>query len=197
MTRVAPNRVHGHVQSRQAALITSLTDRCAGQGIRFDTGFDGTNPLWARGRIGRRFFTFLYRGDTASLTIGSPNHRDMDSRAKHARRKALRALRRSKDHESLPALPFLRRDLKRNTHLDRHPSRVVWHAVRHDVTGHWGGSLEPEEAAEFFVELMSRLQLAGPQPKRPKFDDAIRRGSYTAPMPEHRTVIRKPSKRLR
>jgi hypothetical protein len=177
-------------------LITSLTERCASQGIRFDTGFDGTNPMWARGRIGRRFFAFLYRGDTASLTIGSPKHRDMAGRARHARRKALRALRRSDDAES-PSLFFRRRDLKRDALLDRRPSRVIWHATRDNVTGHWGGTLEPEEAAELFLEMLSQVQRPEQAPKRSEFDSAIRRGSYTPPSNRKQGIIRKPSRKRR
>jgi hypothetical protein len=177
-------------------LISSLTERCASQGIRFDTGFDGTNPMWARGRIGRRFFAFLYRGDTASLTIGSPKHRDMAGRARHARRKALRALRRSDDAES-PSLFFRRRDLKRDALLDRRPSRVIWHATRDNVTGHWGGTLEPEEAAELFLEMLSQVQRPEQGPKRSEFDSAIRRGSYTPPSGWKQGIIRKPSRKRR
>lgn len=198
MTRVPPSRVNSRVYRTQAALIAALTEQLSAQNIRFDTDFSGYNPVATRGRIGRRFFTFVFQFDRASLTIGSPIHREMASRAKHARRKALRALRRSDDVESLRGVYFLRRDLKRDTHLVRYPSRVVWSAVRNGVTGDpMAVSLEPEEAAELFVGMLSEVQLAGPSPKRNQFDAAIRRGSYTRPMPEHRTVIRKGSTRRR
>jgi hypothetical protein len=179
-------------------LIAALAERFADQSIRFDTGFDGAGrdpaaagPVLARGRIGRRFFIFRYRGDdSVTLTIGSPTHRSSASRAKHSRRKALRALRRSNDIDLRGTL-FFRGDLKRNTILDRHPSRAVWYACIDDVTGSpYGGSLEAEDAAELFIELMSRLQLAEQKPQRIKYD-AIRRGSCMPPMPKRRSVIRK------
>lgn len=193
MTRVAATRLYRNVRPEQDDVIAALTERYAEQGIRFDTGFVGSIPVQACGRIGRRFFYFRFRGDTASLTIGSPDHRRDASRAKHARRTALRKLRRGQTDDGFGGF-MVTRDLRRDTGLDRHPSRAVWYAVQHDVTGErYSGELETEEAAELFIDLMSRLQPAGPEPKWHKFA-AMRRGSYTPPMPEHRRVIRKASK---
>lgn len=192
MTRVAATRLYRNVRPEQEAVIAALTERYAEQNIRFDTGFVGSVPVQACGRIGRRFFYFRFRGDTASLTIGSPDHRRDASRAKHARRKALRQLRRGQADDGFGGF-MLQRDLRRDTGMDRHPSITAWYAVQNDVTGdRHAGDLELEEAAELFIDLMSRLQPAGPEPKWHKFA-AIRRGSYTPPMTEHRTVIRKPS----
>jgi hypothetical protein len=188
--------LYRNIRPEQEDLIASLTERYADQNIRFDTGFVGSVPVQACGRIGRRFFYFRFRGDTASRTIGSPDLRRAASRAKHARRKALRKLRRGIKDDWFGDF-MTARDLRRDTSLDRHPSRAVWYAVLNDVTGErYAGELEQEESAELFVELMGRLQLAGPEPKFHKFR-AMRRGSYTQPMPEHRTVIRMPSTRRR
>jgi hypothetical protein len=196
VTRVVSSRLYRNVRPEQEAVVAALTERYAEQSIRFDTGFVGSIPVQACGRIGRRFFYFRFRGDTASLTIGSPDHRRAASQAKHARRKALRKLRRGQDDDGFGGF-MTKRDLRRDTGLDRHPSHAVWYAVHHDVTGErYAGELEPEEAAELFIDLMSRLQPAGPEPKWHKFA-AMRRGSYTPPMPEHRIVIRKPGNRRR
>lgn len=184
---------HRNIRPEQEDLIAALTERYADQKIRFDTGFNGSVPVQACGRIGRQYFYFRFRGDSASLTIGSADHRRAASRAKHARRLALRKLRRSQVDDGF--FGFLTtRDLRRDTSMDRHPSRAAWYAAINDVTGErYAGDLEQEESAELFIELMSRLQRVGPEPKFHKFR-AMRRGSYTPPMPEHRTVIRKASK---
>ncbi|MET4144280.1 hypothetical protein [Arthrobacter sp. UYCo732] len=186
-----PAPLYRNVHSDQEELIAVLTERYAHQKIRFDTGFDGSVPVQATGRIGRQFFYFRFRYDTASLTLGTADHRVAASRAKHARRKALRELRRGNVDDGFMGF-MLKRDLRRDTSLDRHPSRAVWYAVINDVTGEqYAGHLEAEESAELFVELMSRLQ---PVPKRKLGSHsfaALRRGSYTPPMPDHRIVIRK------
>lgn len=182
--------LYRNVRPEQEDLIAALTERYADKAIRFDTGFVGSVPVQACGRIGRRFFYFRFRGDTASLTIGSPDLRRTASRAKHSRRKALRKLRRGQTDDLFGSF-MIERDLRRDTSLDRHPSHAVWYAVRNDVTGErYAGDLEPEESAELFIDLMASLQPAGPEPLFHKFR-AMRRGSYTPPLPEHRTVIRK------
>jgi hypothetical protein len=191
------SRLYRNVLSDQEELIAALTERYASQNIRFDTGFVGSIPVQASGRIGRQYFYFRFRGDCASLTLGTADLRRSASRAKHSRRKALRKLRRDKVDASF--MGFLtKRDLHRDTSLDRHPSRAVWYAVINDVTGdQWAGELEPEEAAELFVQLMDRLQRVPPRKTRSRSIAALRRGSYTPPSDWRQDVICKPSKKRR
>lgn len=183
--------LYRNLRPEQDELIAALTERYASQNIRFDTGFVGSVPVQACGRIGRQFFYFRFRGDTASLTLGNADLRRSASRAKHARRKALRQLRRDQADDGFMGF-LIKRDLKRDTSLDRHPSRAVWYSVINDVTGdQWAGELEDEEAAELFVRLMDSLQRVPPERSGNQPFKAWRRGSYTPPMPEHRIVIRK------
>lgn len=185
------SRLHPNIRPEQEDLIAALTERYAAQRIRFDTSFNGSIPVQACGRIGRQFFYFRFRGDSASLTLGKPDHRRSSSRAKHARRKALRTLRRGKEEPGLWGF-LVQKDLKRDRSLERHPSRAVWYAVINDVTGEqYAGVLEPEESADLFVELMGRLQLL------PQRKPLVRRGSYTMPSDGTPGIIRKPSKRRR
>lgn len=190
-------KLHRQIRPEQEDLIAGLTERYAAQKIRFDTSFNGSIPIQACGRIGRRFFYFRYRGDSASLTIGAADHRGSASRARESRRRALRTLRRGQGGDSLYGF-LIQRDLRRDDSMDRHPSRPVWYAVINDVTGDpYNGCLEQEEAAELFVELMDRLQLVLARKTWNRSFAALRRGSYTPPMPEHRIVIRKVSKARR
>lgn len=189
--------LYRNVRPEQEALIAALTERYASQKIRFDTGFVGSIPVQACGRIGRQFFYFRFRGDSASLTLGTADLRRAASRAKHARRKALRELRRGQAEDDL--FGFLtRRNLRRDTSLDRYPSRPVWYAVINDVTGdEWAGELEPEEAAELFIRLMDMLQIVPARRAGNRSFAALRRGSYTPPSDWKQGIIRKPSKNRR
>lgn len=192
MARHTLNRLYRNVPEAQEELIASLTDRYSPRTIRFDTGFVGSVPVQCSGRIGRRFFYFRFRGDSASLTIGSADHRRDASHAKHARRKALRQLRRGVDDGWFGLMA--KGDLKRNKGLDRHPSNAVWYAAMHDVTGEqYAGSLDAEESAELFIRLMDQLRPVGPKPRFRVFRYG-RRGPYTAPCGWKQGIIRKPSK---
>jgi hypothetical protein len=183
--------LHRNIPEEQAELIASLTERYADRGIRFDTGFVGSVPVQASGRIGRRYFYFRFRHDSASLTIGSADLRRAASRARHDRRRALRAFRRDNGDDGFGGF-FLQRALRRDNGLDRHPSIAAWYAVVNDVTGEpYAGELEPEEAAELFVQLMSDL-VAVPQPGRTPSYQALRRKSSTWPMNHTQGIIRKP-----
>ena len=191
------SRLYRNVPESHKDVIASLTERYAGQGIRFDTGFVGSVPVQASGRIGRRFFYFRFRGDCASLTIGSRNRREDGSFYKRDRTKALRTLRRwADDGDPFSLERFIaERNLKRNATLDRHPSVPVRYAVINDVTGEpYNGFLEPEEAAELFARLMDSLQPCTHRPQYRKLRAMIR-GSYTPPSRYSQGIIRKPSKR--
>lgn len=193
------SRLYRNVPDNQEDIIAGLTERYAAQGIRFDTGFVGAVPVQASGRIGRRFFYFRFRGDHASLTIGSRNRREDGSHFKRDRTKALRALRRWPAGEDRLSLEYFiaERNLERNTKLDRHPSLIVRYAGINDVTGEpYNGFLEPEEAAELFIRLMDILQPCTWRPRHRKFK-ALIRGSYTAPSNHRQGIICKPSKRRR
>lgn len=193
------SRLYRNVPESQEGIIAALTERYAGQRIRFDTGFVGSVPVQASGRIGRRFFYFRFRGDYASLTIGSRNRREDGSHFKRDRTRALRTLRRLKgDQDPMDLWLYVaQRDLKRNTTLDRHPNLVVWHAGISDVTGEpYNGFLEPEEAAELFIRLMDGLEPC--TWRRPHWKlKAMMRGSYTLPSNYKQGIIRKPSARRR
>lgn len=193
------SRLYRHIPESQEDVIAALTQRYADQAIRFDTGFVGSVPVQASGRIGRRFFYFRFRGDYASLTIGSRNRREDGSHFKRDRTRALRTLRRwpeNGDHLSLERF-IAERDLKRNTTLDRHPNISVRHAGISDVTGEpYNGFLEPDEAAELFIRLMDGLEPC--TWRRPHWKlKAMMRGSYTLPSNYKQGIIRKPSARRR
>jgi hypothetical protein len=190
------SRLYRNVPESQEDLIASLTERYAGHSIRFDTGFVGSVPVQASGRIGRRFFYFRFRGDCASLTVGSRNRREDGSFYRRDRTKALRKLRRGQDDGW--GGYFLKQQLRRDTSMDRYPSAPVRYAVTPDVTGEqWAGSLEPDEAAALFVRLMDSLEpCAWRRPTAGTFR-ALIRGSYTMPSNYKQGIIRKPSKRRR
>ena len=195
MPRQGSRPLYRNIPSDQAELIALLADRYAPRSIRFDSGFVGSVPVQCYGRIGRRYFYFRFRGDSASLTIGSADHRRDASHAKHARRRALRQLRRG-DDDGFGGF-MAQSELKRDKGLDRHPSRAVWYAAMHDVTGErYAGSLDAEESAELFVQLMDQLRLVGPEPRFRMFKFG-RRGPYTAPSGWTQGIIRKPSKTRR
>lgn len=190
-------KLYRQIRPEQEGLIAGLTERYAAEKIRFDTSFNGSIPVQACGRIGRQFFYFRFRSDSASLVLGKADRCRSASQAKHARRKALRTLRRGNEAEG-PWGSMVKKDLKKDTSLDRHPSCPVWYAVIYGVTGEpYAGALEAEESAELFVELMNRLE---PVPQRKslvhKFR-AMRRGSYTPPSRWTQGIIRKPSKTRR
>ncbi|QOT19400.1 hypothetical protein [Paenarthrobacter sp. YJN-5] len=189
--------LYRNLRPEQEELIADLTERYANQKVRFDTGFVGSIPVQAYGRIGRQYFYFRFRGDSASLTLGLADLRRSASRAKHARRKALRELRRGRAEDNFMSF-MLKRDLRRDTSLDRHPSRPVWYAVIHDVTGdEWAGELEPEDSAGLFVQLMDQLRRVPYRKTRDRSFTALRRGSYTPPANWKQGIIRKPSRRRR
>lgn len=187
--------LYRNVPDAQEQLIALLTDKYAARGIRFDTGFVGSVPVQCSGRIGRRYFYFRFRSDSASLTVGSADHRRDASHAKHARRKALRKLRRGVSDDWFGFMA--KGDLKRDTRLDRHPSNAVWYATINDVTGEqYAGGLEPEECAEIFIQLMDRLAPVPPR-RDAKIFRAWNSRSYTPPMDHAPGVIRKASKARR
>lgn len=191
-------RLYLNIRPEQEDLIAALTERYAAQRIRFHTSFNGSIPVQACGRIGRRFFYFRFRGDSASLTLGSADHRGSASRAKHSRRHALRTLRRGLSGRRGMWDFMVKQDLKRDASMDRHPSRAVWYAVLNDVTGdQYAGVLEAEEAAELFIELLGRLERVPPGKSMVHKYPAMRRGSYTLPSEWPQGIIRKPSKNRR
>lgn len=193
------SRLYRNVPENQEAIIAELTQRYADQNIRFDTGFYGAVPVQASGRIGRRFFYFRFRGDHASLTIGSRNRREDGSHFKRDRTKALRTLRRLKgDQDPMDLWLYVaQRNLKRSTKLDRHPNIVVRYASINDVTGEpLNGFLDPGAAGDLFVRLMDSLQPS--RWRRPHWKlKAMMRGSYTLPSNYKQGIIRKRSKRTR
>jgi hypothetical protein len=175
--------------------VDRLEARYAQHGLRFDSGFAGALPVQASGRIGRRFFYFRFRHDSASLSVGSPDHRRNASYAKRDRRRALRTLRR----KGAPLDTFDRflaqRSLTPDRGLSRHPSILVRYAVINDVTGEeYAGTLEQAQAEQLFVRLFDDLK---PVQYRPPFRKlkALSRGSYTPPMETGKNVIRKRSER--
>lgn len=189
-------RLYRNVPANQEDLITELTRRYAGLGIRFDTGFVGSVPVQASGRIGRRFFYFRFRGDTASLSIGNPELRADASRAKLNRRRSLRKFRRGITDDWFGDF-LITRDLRRDDSLDRHPSRAVRYAVINDVTGdQYNGFLEPEEAGALFVRLMENLVPARKPLMASRHYRVLIKGQRSWPM-ESTGVITKGTKRRR
>jgi hypothetical protein len=174
-------------------------ERYADQGHSVRHRLPRLRACQARGRIGRRFFYFRFRGDCASLTIGSRRRREDGSYFKRDRTKALRTLRRwADDGDALGLERFMaQKYLRRDHSMDRHPSVPVRYAVIHDVTGEpCNGYLEPDEAAELFTRLMDSLERCAPRPPFRKYR-AIVRGSHTVPSRYTQDTIRKPSQRSR
>lgn len=133
-------------------------------GLRFDSGFLGSVPVQAEGRLGSRWFFFRFRYDHASLVVGSPDSRTANGQRKRARIKALRKLRRNAVMDDFSRFLALR-DLQPGADgLEHFPSHRIRAAGISDVTGEpYAGTLEPEEAASLFSRLMKELQ---PAPKR-------------------------------
>lgn len=197
--RRGPGPLYRNIHPDHEEIVTGLQERFAHLRLRMDSGFVGSVPVQCTGRIGRRYFYFRFRGDTASLTVGSADHRGEASRAKHARRKALRTLRRDTgaDDGDIFGSFVVRSNLRRSTGLGRHPSRAAWYAVRHDVTGErWAGELFQEEAAELFIDLLNTLQPAGRAPDFRRIASRSR-ASKMLPMGHTPGIIRKPSRTRR
>jgi hypothetical protein len=188
-----PGTNHTRIHPSHAAVVARLEEKYAHMGLRFDTGFAGSVPVQASGRIGRRFFYFRFRGDCASLTIGSPDHARDASQRKARRIKALRTLRHN-DDSGFFGLYGARLDLKRDSGLARHPSIPVRYAVINDVTGErYNGFLEQDEAEALFVQLMESLVPARkPVMGWPQFR-LTSKGQRSFPMEHTRGVIAKPA----
>lgn len=82
--------------------VERLEAKYAEHGLRFDSGFAGSVPVQASGRIGRRYFYFRFRHDSAPLSIGSPDHGRNAAHAKRDRRRSLRTLRRKQEYPGHP-----------------------------------------------------------------------------------------------
>lgn len=193
-----PGIKHTRIHPSHAPVVARLEDKYAHLGLRFDTGFAGSVPVQAGGRIGRRFFYFRFRGDTASLTIGSPERGREATQRKDRRVKALRTLRRG-DDSGFFGLHGARMDLRRGDKwTDRYPSAPVRYAVINDVTGErYNGALEQDEAEALFVQLMDALVPARkPVMGWPQFR-LTSKGQRSFPMEHTRGVIAKASKRRR
>lgn len=188
-------RFYRNVHPSHEAVVARLEEKYAHLGMRFYQGFAGSVPVQAYGRIGRRFFYFRFRGDCASLTIGSPDRHGDATRNKARRVKALRTLRR-KDDSGFLGLHGARRDLRCKTNgQEWYPSIPVRYAGISDVTGDpYNGYLETEEAETLFIRLMESLVPA----RRPVLGDKqfllTFNGPRTYPL-NSSGVIRKPSKR--
>ncbi|QOD05662.1 hypothetical protein [Pseudarthrobacter sp. BIM B-2242] len=187
-------RHHRNIHPSHTAVVARLEEKYAHLGVRFYQGFAGSVPVQAYGRIGRRFFYFRFRGDCASLTIGSPDRRGDAARYKAQRVKALRTLRR-KDDSGFFGLYGALRDLRRGTGQEWYPSIPVRYAVINDVTGErYAGCLEQDEAEALFVRLMEDLGPARKQTRVGRHYRLIARGQRSWPM-NSSGVIQKPSKR--
>lgn len=148
-------------------------------GLRFDTGFLGSVPVQAQGKLGSRWFYFRFRYDCASLTVGSPDTMRENGRLERSRRKARRKLRRQvpmDDFDRLLLLQDLEPGFNRLEHFPQHQVRA---SCLSDVTGErYAGSLEDEEAVQLFAALMDTLQPVPPpaEPMGPRFFCRSRRG---------------------
>jgi hypothetical protein len=192
-----PGIDHTRIHPSHADAVARLEERYAPLGLRFDTGFAGSVPVQASGKIGRRFFYFRFRHDTASLTIGSPDHRRDRAYAKAQRTKALRATRRFTGGDIMDRI-WAEHGLKPSLRLERHPSIPVRWAAIHDVTGEqYAGSLETDEAEALFTRLMDSLAPARkPIMGWPQLR-LTSRGQRSFPMEHTRGVIAKAAKRRR
>jgi hypothetical protein len=187
---------HTRIHPAHQPVVDRLEAKYAHLGLRFDTGFAGSVPVQANGRIGRRFFYFRFRGDTASLKIGSPEHGRDASMRKDRRVKARRKLRR-KDDSGFFGLHGAYFDLRRDDGFSRYPSVVVRYAVINDVTGEpYNGSLEQDEAEALFVQLMENLVPARKPIMASRHYRRLIKGQRSWPM-ESTGVITKGTKRRR
>lgn len=187
-------RHHRNIHPSHEAVVARLEAKYAHLGLRFYYGFGGSVPVQAWGRIGRRFFYFRFRGDCASLTIGSPDRRGDAARYKARRVKALRTLRR-KDDSGFFGLFGAERDLRRDKGQEWYPSIPVRYAVINDVTGErYAGFLEQDEAEALFIRLMEDLVPARRTPRPGRYYRLVVKGQRSWPM-DSSGVIRKPSKR--
>lgn len=179
-----------NIPDSQAEMIARLEEKYAHLGLRFDTGFVGSIPVQATGRIGRRFIYFRFRSDTASLRIGSPTRRNDSGRERRAARKARRQLRRG-GLEGLDRF-FVEHQMRPDIWGREFPSHVVRYAAIHDVTGDpYNGSLEDNEAEELFVRLMDQLEAAPRETDRRWYYGRYWHRGYTMPVANGHGVIRK------
>lgn len=191
-----PGVSHARIHPDHQAVVDRLETRYAALGLRFDSGFAGSIPVQASGRIGRRFFYFRFRGDTAALQIGSPDYKRDASYRKARHRKARRALRRN-DDSGFFGLHGARLDLRRDDGFSRHPSRLSRYAVIGDVTGErYAGELTQEAAEALFNRLMADLAPARKPLTSGLQYRLIAKGQRSWPMGST-GVIRKRSKRRR
>lgn len=148
-------------------------------GLRFDTGFLGSVPVQAEGRLGNRWFYFRFRYDGASLAVGSPNTRTAHGRKKKAVRRARRQLRRNVPMDGLARHMALSTLKAGPDALERHPEYRTRASYIAGVTGDpYAGSLEDAEAGELFSRLMDALQPvpARTEPVGKRFFARSRRG---------------------
>lgn len=173
------------IPNDQLELIARLT--AARPGLRFDTGFIGAVPMTASGRIGRRYFHFRFRYDCASLHVGSPDLRYLN----RDRHRNLRILRRDDDRSSLSST-IARSSLKRESGLEKYPSKVIMESSTGPVTGDpYAGTIPAEQAAELFEQLLAALEPSDGRHLRRRHIRRIIRGGVTAPMNRQRIVITK------
>lgn len=188
------------IRHEQEPLIAGLEVKYQRIGLRFDSGFGGSSPVQANGRIGRRYFYFRFRHDHASLTVGHPDLRGMAGRDRRNRYKHRRAVRRGRyERWSFDyRIALMNLNTRRDSVLARHPSNEVAYASISGVTGDpYAGTLTPEEAAVLFERLMADLKPVDPRLRCFRNGRKVFQRSSTIPMPEHRVVIVKPSKRRR
>ena len=185
-----------YIRPAQQAIISALEARYAHLSLRFDNGFDGSSPVRASGRIGRRYFYFRFRHDTASLTVGSPLYYSDVGAALDSATRARRRLRRNPDMDSFDRYFYLN-DVRVKRARIRHnwyPSYRVRASSISSVTGNeHSGSLDDDQAAYLFERLLAILEPCS----QPRWNTSLPQRSYTLPMAPHRVVIVKKSKRRR
>lgn len=152
----SPSPRYARIPESQRDMLLQLEEKYPG--LRFDTGFLGSVPVQAEGRLGARWFYFRFRYDHASLIVGSPDRRAGSGQKKRARRKALRTLRRSTSLDMFDKF-LAEQDLKPGRDgLEHYPQYLTRFAGISGVTGErYAGSLEDDEAAALFSELMDSL----------------------------------------
>lgn len=154
-----------------------LESQLASEGLRFTKPFHGAMPMQAYGWLRGERFYFRFRGDNASLLVGTVDPKkakdDFNQRAGRFARAGMQAdLRREtgdpdaivpKDAD-IPAevlalaIGKLNLTVETDFSVDAYPSVNVKQSTLQAVTGNrWAGFLNADEAKDVFIDLVSML----------------------------------------
>lgn len=140
------------------AVEASLEEAFPELGLRFTKGFKGAMPVQAYGWIlGERFY-FRFRGDLASLTLGTVNAEKAVAEVEN-RIKFIAGTDEPSAERRQEIVDKFKLVVKSDLSVDAFPSDVSQRVVIGGYTGDiWNGSLTPVEAKDLFTKLVKKLE---------------------------------------